>query len=187
MISKEREAQILRLHHAEGWPAGTIARELGVHHTTVQRVLAQSGIPSEKITARPSVADPYIPFIIETLTTYPRLCASRVFEMVHKRGYPGGPDHFRRVVARLRPRPPAEAFLRLRTLPGEQAQVDWAHFGKVAIGRALRRPVCLREGARVVAGDLLALLPQRGHAQLPARPRRGVRVLRGCASRPLVR
>jgi transposase len=139
MISKEREAQILRLHHAEGWPAGTIARELGVHHTTVQRVLAQSGIPSEKITARPSVADPYIPFIIETLTTYPRLCASRVFEMVHKRGYPGGPDHFRRVVARLRPRPPAEAFLRLRTLPGEQAQVDWAHFGKVAIGRALRR------------------------------------------------
>jgi transposase len=58
--------------------------------------------------------------------------------MVRQRGYPGGPDHFRRVVARLRPRPPAEAFLRLRTLPGEQAQVDWAHFGKVAIGSALR-------------------------------------------------
>jgi hypothetical protein len=29
--------------------------------------------------------------------------------------------------------------LRLRTLPGEQAQVDWAHFGHLVIGRA-RRP-----------------------------------------------
>jgi len=25
----------------------------------------------------------------------------------------------------LRPRRPAEAYLRLKTLPGEQAQVDW--------------------------------------------------------------
>lgn len=139
MISKEREAQILRLYHAEHWRVGTIARQLGVHHTTVQRVLAQAGIPSQTLTARPSVADPYIPFIVETLSKYPRLCASRVFEMVRERGYTGGPDHFRRIVARLRPRSPAEAFLRLRTLPGEQAQVDWAHFGKVTLGRASRR------------------------------------------------
>jgi hypothetical protein len=40
----------------------------------------------------------------------------------------------------MRPRPPAEAFLRLRTLPGEQMQVDWAHFGHLQIGRA-RRPL----------------------------------------------
>ena len=40
----------------------------------------------------------------------------------------------------MRPRPPAEAYLRLRTLPGEQAQVDWAHFGHLQIGRA-RRPL----------------------------------------------
>jgi hypothetical protein len=32
----------------------------------------------------------------------------------------------------------AEAYLRLRTLPGEQAQVDWAHFGNLTIGRARR-------------------------------------------------
>ncbi len=42
------------------------------------------------------------------------------------------------LIARLRPRPVAEAYLRLRTLPGEQAQVDWAHFGKLTIGRAVR-------------------------------------------------
>ncbi|MGD0107715.1 MAG: IS21 family transposase [Rhodopila sp.] len=39
-----------------------------------------------------------------------------------------------------RPRPQAEAYLRLRTLPGEQAQCDWAHFGHLMIGRA-RRPL----------------------------------------------
>ena len=58
--------------------------------------------------------------------------------MVRERGYPGAPDHFRALVARLRPRPAAEAYLRLRTLPGDQAQCDWAHFGKLTIGRAVR-------------------------------------------------
>ncbi len=139
MITREREAEILRLFHAEKWRVGTIARQIGVHHTTVKRVLAHAGVPQKALSARPSMVDPYIPFIVETLTKYPNLCASRLFVMVRERGYPGGPDHFRRIVGRLRPRKPAEAFLRLRTLPGEQAQVDWAHFGKVTIGSAVRR------------------------------------------------
>ena len=59
--------------------------------------------------------------------------------MARERGYRGSQSHFRRLVARERPRPVAEAYLRLKTLPGEQAQVDWAHFGRVRIGRAERR------------------------------------------------
>ncbi len=59
--------------------------------------------------------------------------------MARERGYRGSQSHFRRLVARERPRPVAEAYLRLKTLPGEQAQVDWAHFGTVRIGRAERR------------------------------------------------
>ena len=58
--------------------------------------------------------------------------------MVRERGYGGGPEHFRAIVARYRPRPAAEAYLRLRTLPGEQGQVDWAHFGRLQVGRAQR-------------------------------------------------
>ena len=45
MISREREAQILRYYHVEKWRLNTIAVQLGVHHTTVQRVLAQAGLP----------------------------------------------------------------------------------------------------------------------------------------------
>src|SRR5207302_1040921 len=35
-----------------------------------------------------------------------------------------------------------DAFLRLRFFPGEQGQVDWAHFGEVPVGRARRRLSC---------------------------------------------
>ncbi len=44
-------------------------------------------------------------------------------------------------VARLRPEP-REAFLRLRSFPGQEAQADWAHFGEVRIGSARRRLSC---------------------------------------------
>ncbi|HWL86987.1 MAG TPA: IS21 family transposase, partial [Polyangiaceae bacterium] len=138
MIGKEREAEILRLFHVEKWKVGTIASELGHHHSTVKRVLVERGVASSDLYVRPSMIDPYIPFIVETLTKHPRLRASRLWEMVRQRGYGGARDHFRKLVARFRPRTPAEAYLRLRTLPGEEAQVDWAHFGKVQVGAATR-------------------------------------------------
>ena len=138
MISRALEAEIVRLHHTEHWPIGTIATQLRVHHATVRRVLAQAGVPVVQKIVRPSMVEPYRAFIVETLTKYPTLRASRLYAMVRERGYPGAPDHFRALVARLRPRPAAEAYLRLRTLPGDQGQVDWAHFGKLSVGRAVR-------------------------------------------------
>jgi transposase len=137
-IPPEVEAQILRLHHVEKWRRGTIARQLHVHHGTVTRVLAQAGLPRTDPPQRGSKVDPYRPLILETLQKYPQLTASRLFAMVCERGYNGSPDHFRHVIACLRPRPPAEAYLRLRTLPAEQGQCDWGHFGHLTIGRARR-------------------------------------------------
>jgi len=72
MIDKDLEAKILRYHFVEQWGVNTIARQLGIHHTTVDRVLSQAGLPKAE-----------------------------------------------------RARRPAEAYLRLKTLPGEQGQVDW--------------------------------------------------------------
>jgi len=137
-IPPELEAQILRYYHVERWRIGTIARQLRVHPDTVARVLAQAGLPRIGAPARPSGIDPYLPFILQTLEKFPRLTATRLHVMVCERGYAGGPDHFRHVVSRHRPRAKAEAYLRLRTLPGEQAQVDWAHFGRYTIGHAMR-------------------------------------------------
>lgn len=137
MIPAELEERILRLYFVEKWTVGTIARQCHVHHSTVQRVLHSRGIQPPQ-SPRPSMVDPFLPFIRETLDQYPTLPASRLHRMVAERGYPGGPDHFRRIISRLRPRKPAEAYLRLRTLPGEEAQVDWGHFGRIQVGRANR-------------------------------------------------
>jgi len=139
-ISPEVEAQILRYYHAEKWTVGTIATQLKVHHGTVARVLAQAGLPRIGRPLRPSRIDPYLPFIRQTLESFPTLTAARLYLMVRERGYRGSPDHFRHLIACHRPRPKAEAYLRLRTLSGEQAQVDWGHFGHLTIGRA-RRPL----------------------------------------------
>jgi transposase len=138
MISDELETKIRLLLSAENWPVGTVATQLGLHHSVVERVREQAGLPRPAQPPRPSLLDPFVPFIIQSFEKYPRLCASRLYQMVRERGYTGAPDHFRHMVARHRPRRPAEAYLRLRTLPGEQAQVDWGHFGKVRVGLAER-------------------------------------------------
>jgi len=140
VLTPEIEAQILRYYHAERWRIGTIAAQLALHRDTVARVLTQAGLPSLGPVRRPSAIDPYLPFIRETLEQFPTLAASRLYGMVQSRGYPGRPDHFRHLIARHRPRRRTEAYLRLRTLPGEQCQIDWGHFGHIEIGRA-RRPL----------------------------------------------
>jgi transposase len=139
-IPPELEAQILRYHHVEKWHINTIAQQLRVHHSTVARVLAQAGLPRAASQPRASAVDPFAPFITLTLEQFPTLTAARLFGMVQARGYRGSASQFRHRVALLRPRKPAEAYLRLRTLMGEQGQVDWGHFGHLQIGRA-RRPL----------------------------------------------
>ena len=137
-INKDLEARILRYHFVEKWRVGTIALQLNVHHSVIDRVISQAGFPKAERASQPSMIDPYLPFIVETLKQYPTLTAARLYEMAKVRGYPGGPSLFRQRIAELRPRPTPEAYLRLKTLPGEQAQVDWGHFGHIEIGKAKR-------------------------------------------------
>ncbi|HVK54881.1 MAG TPA: IS21 family transposase [Burkholderiales bacterium] len=138
MISPETEALILRYHHAERWKAGTIASQLGVHHSVVARVLAKAGQAPVAPGPRARLIDPYVPFLRDTLARFPNLTAARLYQMAKARGFVGGARHFRHVVRAYRPARQTEAYLRLRTLPGEQAQVDWAHFGHLTIGQAKR-------------------------------------------------
>lgn len=137
-ISDDLKAKILRYHHVEKWRVGTIANQLRVHYSVVKRVLSQAGIPKSQFIKKESLITPYLSFIMDTLKTYPNLTAARLYDMVKSRGYAGSADHFRHLISLYRPRPCAEAYLRLRTLPGEQAQVDWGNFGYLQIGFAKR-------------------------------------------------
>lgn len=142
MIDAELYAAIRRHFFADHWRIGTIAEQLGVHPDTVKRAIGVEQFNARRTTLRRMITDPFISYIQEILERYPRLRATRVYEMARARGYQGSVVQLRRVVRTLRPAAPREAMLRLRTLPGEQGQVDWASFGKVNIGRAERSLSC---------------------------------------------
>ena len=140
MIAPQLVAEIRRLFEVEGWRPNTIARHLDVHHSTVRSALEREGLkPCRPV--RASRLDPFLGFLKETLERYPTLSANALWEMARRRGYQGGPDYFRHRIAELelRPRRVSEAFLDLRTLPGEQAQVDWASIGTRQVKGGSRR------------------------------------------------
>jgi len=142
MIPPELRARIRRLYFAEHWKLGTIATELGVHHDTVRHAVEADRFVRTGAQVRATPLDPYKPFIAATLEQHPRLRATRLYDMLRSRGYPGSVLPVRRYVRTVRPTARAEAYLRLHTLPGEQGQVDWGNFGTIQIGHARRALSC---------------------------------------------
>jgi transposase len=142
MIDAEIEARVRRLFFVEHFKVGTIVSELSLHRDTVLRVIGAERFMRGLSVERSPTLEPYTDFIKMVLEQYPRLRATRLFEMLKARGYPGGVHVVRRHLRRVRPQPKREVFFRLETLPGEQGQVDWAHFGKVSIGNTQRTLSC---------------------------------------------
>ena len=134
MITPEQHAEIRRLYFGEHWKVGTIAAALGVHHDTVRAAIAHDTRALPRGLCRPTQLDRYLPFVRDTLAQYPRLRATRLFEMVRARGYPGSVVQLRRVVRTLRPSVTPTLYRRLTTLPAEEAQIDWGAFGMIRIG-----------------------------------------------------
>ena len=137
MITPEQHAEIRRLYYGEHWKVGTIVTALGVHHDTVRAAIADTQAV-RRGTCRPTTLDPYLPFVRDTLAQYPRLRATRLYEMVRPRGYTGSVVQLRRVVRTLRPQAVPTVYRRLSTMAGEEAQVDWGAFGTLRIGHGTR-------------------------------------------------
>jgi transposase len=153
----ELEAEIVRLHFAEHWKVGTIAAQLDTHPDLVRRVL---GLGEARAPAQPrsQLIDPYRAFVADTLGRYPKLRATRLYDMLRARGYPGSVRTVREHVGLVRPRPRREAYLMTETLPGEQAQVDWAYVGKVNVAggeRALWLFVMVLAHSRAMWGEFV--------------------------------
>jgi transposase len=105
MISDALRAEIRRLFYAEHWKVGTIAEAVHVHHDTVRRAIESERFGIHPARPRPSMLDPFIPFIRDTLQRYPRLRATRLYEMLRQRGYEGCAEWWRSCVRGERPRP----------------------------------------------------------------------------------
>lgn len=147
-IDESKEAEIRRLHFAEHWKVGTIGAQLGLHHDVIERVLRLGkGARSKPVEPSSTESTPAVPpelqgyedFVTETLTQYPKLRATRLYDMLVERGYKGSVRMVRRHAAVVRPTPKSEVFLRTEPLIGEQAQIDWAYVGKVAFEGGTRQ------------------------------------------------
>jgi transposase len=158
MTTPELEAEIARLYYGEHWKVGTIVAQLGTHSDVVRRVLGIGVARASAASPRARMVDPYRAFIDETLARYPRLRATRLHDMLAERGYAGAVRTLRAYVMQVRPKPRREIYLRTETLPGEQAQVDWAYVGKVAVPggeRALWLFVIVLSHSRAMWGEFV--------------------------------
>ena len=133
MLPANIQAEILALHFGEKLGTRAIARRLGVNRKAVRRVVERRQVSLEpaKSGPRPSILDPFKPFITEMLAKDPELTATRILQSLRHEGYLGGYSAVKVWVSQQRAKPvrAREAFLRLEFPAGETAQVDWGEFG----------------------------------------------------------
>ncbi len=135
MISAELKGQIRRLYYVSHFSVNAIAETLGLHRDTVYRALELS----EKRRHSPSSElDRFEGKIREVLAIYPKLYGSRIYIMLKEQGYKGSLRQLRRKLQAMRIPYKDRYYTKVYVIIGEQAQVDWGHFGKLRFGKAER-------------------------------------------------
>ncbi|WP_324669533.1 IS21 family transposase [Geochorda subterranea] len=129
----------LRRLRDEGFKKVQVAKRLGIHRDSVAKYWEGPALPAEppRYRQRARKIDRYVEYITARLARWPELTAERLYQEIRQQGYTGSRRTVRRFVAKIRPHPVRE-YKPIETLPGEQAQVDWGHFGTLVV-----------EGARV--------------------------------------
>ncbi|MEG3174035.1 IS21 family transposase [Sphingomonas sp. ZB1N12] len=117
--------------HRQGLKVAAIARQAGVDRKTVRKYIARGLEPPCYGPRQPRtrVIDTHVAYLRARLVEYPGLTAQRLHREIAGRGYAGGYSMVRDEVRALRPAGGGKAYaVRFETLPGEQAQVDFAQF-----------------------------------------------------------
>jgi transposase len=138
MIDEAVSGEMRRLVLGEGWAIGTVARRFSVHHSVVRRVVGSDETVPRAVVA--SVLEPHKAYIVERLEKYPELTATRLLAELRERGYEHGIAVVKRYIRKVRGPRSKKAYLRVETMPGEEAQVDWGSFGWMRIG-GTKRPL----------------------------------------------
>lgn len=138
-MTPETWAEIRRLSAIQKLSISEISRRLVLDRKTVRAALhSEKGLPVREVVPKSSKLDAYKSYIQNRLKEFARITATRLLEEIRRMGYHGGITILKEYLATLRPRA-QEAYLRIETQPGEQAQVDWANCGVIRIGTAVRK------------------------------------------------
>ena len=118
----------------QGLSKRAVAKRLGISRDTVSKYWNTKNIESGQpcCSSRAQLVDPYKDYITDRLDNYPELTAKRLYKEIKKQGFKGSERTVRRYVQNIRPAAYRE-YKPFETLPGEQAQVDWGHFGNIVI------------------------------------------------------
>lgn len=132
MITLGNVVMILELHQ-QGLSVSAIAREAGIDRKTVRKYIARGLEPPvySPRQPRPRLIDPYVAYLRERVTAYPGLSGRRLLREIREQGYRGGYTAVTEAVRDVRPSAHAGYEVRFETPPGDQAQVDFAHFETV--------------------------------------------------------
>lgn len=126
MLRLEGFMEIQKLH-ADGLSVSEIARQLDLDRKTVRKYLREAPREYERKPKSWKV-DPFRSYLRERWEQGVRN-ANRLFREVQQRGYEGALTQVKKVVRPWRTEERERAFVRFETTPGEQAQMDWGHFG----------------------------------------------------------
>ena len=121
----------IRFLQRQGHSVRAIARLTGHSRNTVRKLLRATHTPTAKPRVRPSLLDPYKPYLIERWQAH-RLSAVRLHPEIQAKGFTGSLKIVRRFLQTLRAEDQVDPRLTVRfeTPPGEQAQCDWAEVGR---------------------------------------------------------
>jgi transposase len=126
MVGKEECMDIWALKR-QGYSNRAIARKLGIHRKTVKKYLESREFPSYRMKKRTSGLEPYYKVVEDWLSTEDYL-ATRVHELLAQQGYKGSYETVKRYVRAVKEKRDRIAYVRFETMPGQQAQVDFADF-----------------------------------------------------------
>jgi len=127
MITEEAFMDIVALHR-QGHSIRFIAKKLGMHRNTVKKFIEGRRFPAYDRSKRGiSILAPFVRIILDWLSQ-DNYRASWVFERLKPIGYGGSYETVKKFIRPIKEQQARIAYARFETMPGLQAQVDWADF-----------------------------------------------------------
>lgn len=127
---KVEERVMIKDQYRRGVTISHIARQTGHDRKTIRAIVKGPTVSLQKRKGRAKKLDPFVPYLEKRIQEGVLNC-NKLLEEIRKRGYQGGKSLLKTFVQPYRQARQPAATVRFETEPGEQAQVDWAHFGYI--------------------------------------------------------